>query len=131
MNGGFGGRFVPALLGAAVGGIASTEMISATGLEARRERGRHQPTGHLTPKIVGTVVQLGGIAPGVLSVAWRRSFGAMTPRRCHPGYARRKNLRTKTLDPETGPRAGRLGGASALGGGRQAERLVTENRDGG
>jgi hypothetical protein len=39
--------------------------------------------------------------------------------------------RTKTLDPETGPRAGRLGGASALGGGRQAERLVTENRDGG
>jgi hypothetical protein len=26
-----------------------------------------------------------------------------------------KNLRTKTLDPEAGPRAGRLGGASALG----------------
>src|SRR3984893_14921584 len=84
MNGGFGGRFVPALLGAAVGGGASTEMISATGLEARRERGRHQPTGHLTPKIAGTVVQLGGIAPGVLSVAWRRSFGAMTPRRYGP-----------------------------------------------
>ena len=50
---------------------------------------------------------------------------------CHPGYARRKNLRTKTLDPKTGTCAGRLGGASALGGGRQAERLVTENRDGG
>src|SRR4051812_19695561 len=62
MNGGFGGRFVSPLFGAAVGGIASTEIISETGLEARRHRGRHQPAGHLTPKIAGTVVQLDGIA---------------------------------------------------------------------
>ena len=38
MKGGFGGRFAPPLFGAAVGGIASTEIISAIELKTRRNR---------------------------------------------------------------------------------------------
>src|SRR3954468_24297983 len=88
MNGGFGGRFVSALFGAAVGGIASTEIISATGLEARRDPGRHQPAGTIRQKLRGPLFNetvshrrfvvawgLRATAPGQPAGLWRAWMG--------------------------------------------------------
>ena len=58
-----------------------------------------------------------------LQGVYEKSLGTLSPspRRSARVDARRKNLRTKTLDPETGSRAGRLGGPVLLS--WQAERL--------